>query len=171
MTDKQLLKKAKDLGLAAKAKTPKGILVAKIFEELVEPHLIQPTHVIDHTKETTPLCKVKRGDDSLIERDEPFIANMEVGNIYSELNDPVLQKKLFEEQVKVLKEGGEGHPHDKDYLHALEYGMPPAGGLGLGIDRMAMILTNSHSIRDVILFPFMKHDQEDEKEKPKKSKK
>lgn len=170
-TDKQLLKKAKELGLDVNPKTPRGILIAELFEKLVEEHLFQPTHVIDHTKETTPLCKAKRGDECLIERDEPFIANMEVGNIYSELNDPILQKKLFEEQAKIAK-ADEVHPYDKDYLDALGYGMPPAGGLGLGIDRMVMLLTDSHSIRDVILFPFMKQEEtKDEKTKEKLKKK
>jgi len=169
LSDKELLKKVKGLKLDVDSKTPRGILIAKLFEELVEPHLVQPTHVIDQTKETTPLCKVKRGAPELIERDEPFAANMEIGNIYSELNDPLLQKELFEDQAKDLKKGKEAHPYDKDYLDALHQGMPPTGGLGLGIDRMVMLLTNSHSIRDIILFPFMKQENgEKTKEKPKK---
>ena len=122
----------------------------------VEPYLIQPTHVIDHTKETTPLCKIKRGNDSLIERDEPYAYNMELGNIYSELNNPILQKKYFQEQNAFLKKRGLAYPIDEDFLNSLEIGMPPCGGLGLGIDRMVMLLTDSSSIRDVILFPFMK---------------
>ncbi len=162
MDDKELLNKAKELKLDVDAKNPRGLIIAEIFKEIVEPKLIQPTHVVDQPKETTPLCKEKRGNPELIERDEPFIATMEVGNIYSELNDPILQKKLFEEQAKVMREKGLGHPYDKDYLDALGYGMPPAGGLGLGIDRMVMILTNSHSIRDVILFPFMKPESSSE---------
>ena len=156
MTDKELLQKAKALGLEVNAR---GLLIAGLFEELVEPHLIQPTQVIDHTKETTPLCKVHRKNHALIERSEPFAANMEIGNLYSELNDPLLQKQLFEEHAKIAKgKPGGGHPYDKDYVEALGYGMPPTGGLGLGIDRMVMLLTNSHSIRDVILFPFMKSE-------------
>jgi lysyl-tRNA synthetase class 2 len=156
MTDKELFKKARELKLEVDDKMSRGILIAELAKAIIEPELIQPTHLIDQTKETTPLCKVKRDNPDLIERDEPFINGMEVGNIYSELNDPVIQKKLFEEQIKIMKERGIGHPSDKDFINALEYGMPPCGGLGLGIDRMIMVLTNSASIRDVILFPFMK---------------
>jgi lysyl-tRNA synthetase class 2 len=159
MTDSQILKKAKELKLDVDSKMPRGLLIAELSKSIVEPELIQPTHLTDHTKETTPLCKINRKDDDLIERDEPFIAGMEVGNIYSELNDPMIQKKLFEEQEKVMK--AEKHPNDKDFVNALEYGMPPCGGLGLGIDRMIMILTDSASIRDVILFPFMKPNKEE----------
>jgi lysyl-tRNA synthetase class 2 len=159
-SDKELLKKAKELKLDVDAKTPRGLIIAELFKELVEPYLAQPTHVIDQPKETTSLCKLHRKDNELIERDEPFIASMEVGNIYSELNDPVLQKKLFEEQAESLKKSGLAHPSDKDFIEALEYGMPPTGGLGLGIDRMVMLLTNSSSIRDVILFPFMRKTED-----------
>jgi len=156
MSDKELLKKAKELNLDVNEKTPRGLVIAGISEELIEPKLIQPSHMIDHTRETTPLCKEKRENPDLIERSEPFICGMEAGNIYSEMNDPLVQRKLFEDQAKILKEKGVGHPYDKDFLNAIEYGMPPTGGLGLGIDRMVMILTNSPSIRDVIFFPFMK---------------
>ncbi|MEM2956023.1 MAG: lysine--tRNA ligase [Candidatus Pacearchaeota archaeon] len=156
MSEKELFKRCKELKLDVDVKMPKGILIAELSKALVEPELIQPTHLIDHTKETTSLCKLKRNNPELIERSEPFIYGMEIGNIYSELNDPLLQKKLFEEQEKIMKKRGIVHPVDKDFLNALEYGMPPCGGLGLGIDRMVMILTNSASIRDVILFPFMK---------------
>ena len=162
MTDKELFKKARELKLEVDDKMSRGILIAELAKAIIEPELIQPTHLIDQTKETTPLCKVKRDNPDLIERDEPFINGMEVGNIYSELNDPVIQKKLFEEQIKIMKERGIGHPSDKDFINALEYGMPPCGGLGLGIDRMIMVLTNSASIRDVILFPFMKPEKIEE---------
>lgn len=160
MTEKELLQKCKELKLEVDAKMPKGILIAELSKALIEPELIQPTHLIDQTKETTPLCKSKRDNPELIERDEPFINAMEMGNIYSELNDPIVQKKLFEEQEKIMKEKGIAHPNDKDFINAMEYGMPPCGGLGLGVDRMIMILTNSASIRDVILFPFMKPEAE-----------
>lgn len=160
MSDKELLKKGKELNLEVDEKTPRGLLIAALFEEIVEEHLVQPIHVIDHTKETTPLCKAHRKDPDLIERDEPFIANMEVGNIYSELNDQLLQRKMLEQQASYLKEKGLAHPMDEDFLNAIEYGMPPCGGLGLGIDRMIMLLTNSASIRDVIFFPFMKPEVE-----------
>jgi lysyl-tRNA synthetase class 2 len=164
LSDKELLKKAKELKLEVNDKMSRGLVIAEIAKALVEPELIQPTHLTDHTKETSPLCKLKRDSPELIERDEPFIYAMEVGNIYSELNDPVAQKKLFEEQAKIMKEKGVGHPTDKDFINALEYGMPPCGGLGLGIDRMIMILTNSASIRDVIFFPFMKPEKNEKAE-------
>ena len=135
----------------------RGIAIMRIFEDLVEDKLMQPVFIIDHPKETTPLCKVKRGVEALIERFEPFICGMEVGNAYSELNDPVVQRKLLEKQAKELRSGDEeAHPMDEDFIECIEYGMPPTGGLGLGIERMVMLFTDSSSIRDVILFPFMK---------------
>jgi lysyl-tRNA synthetase class 2 len=160
MSDKELLKKAKELKLDAD-ETSRGLIIAELAKELVEPKLMQPSHLMNHTKETTPLCKVKRGAPELIERSEPFAYGMELGNIYSELNDPLLQRKTLEEQSKELKKAGLAHPVDEDFINALEYGMPPTGGLGLGIDRMIMLLTDSPSIRDVILFPFMRSEKEE----------
>lgn len=137
----------------------RGVAIATLFE-LVEPFLIQPTFVTDLPKETTALCKQKEEDPSLIERFEPYIAGFEIGNAYSELNDPLVQKKFFEEQVKAAKSGDEeAHPMDEPYLEAMEYGMPPTGGLGLGIDRMVMLLTNTQNIRDVILFPTLRPEK------------
>ena len=136
-----------------------GWAVQSIFEHFCEAKLIQPTFIIDHPLETTPLCKVHRNDKlcRLIERFEPFCMGAELGNAYSELNDPVLQKKLLEEQQKMLGAGNEeANPYDEDFVNALEIGMPPTGGLGIGIDRMVMLLTGQDSIRDVLLFPFMK---------------
>ena len=134
----------------------KALAIDLLFS-LVGPKLIQPVHIIDHPKESTPLCKLKRGNKELIERFESFINGWEVSNAYSELNDPILQKKLLEEQEKKGRGGDEEyHPMDKDFIKALEIGMPPTGGLGIGIDRMVMLLTNSKTIRDVILFPTMK---------------
>ncbi|MGB9706772.1 MAG: lysine--tRNA ligase [Microgenomates group bacterium] len=134
----------------------RGVAIATLFE-LVEPHLIQPTFVTDFPKETTALCKPKPQDPSLIERFEPYIAGFEVGNAYSELNDPLLQREFFQQQVKAAKSGDEeAHPMDEQFLEAMEYGMPPTGGLGIGIDRMVMLLTNNQNIRDVILFPTLK---------------
>ncbi len=134
-----------------------GLGMMRLFEELVEDKLIQPIHIIDHPKETTPLCKAHRRDSRLIERFESFCLGMELSNAYSELNDPLLQRSLLEEQQRQLHAGSEeAHPLDEDFLNALEYGMPPAGGLGIGIDRMAVLLTGQDSIRDVILFPTMK---------------
>lgn len=142
----------------------RGWLIMAIFEHFCEKHLIQPTFVYDYPEETTPLCKEKRGKKGAgwVERFEPYIAGMEIGNAYSELNDPVKQKILLEQQSTELKKGNlESNPMDEDFVNALEIGMPPTGGLGLGIDRMVMLLTNSASIRDVILFPFMKPETEE----------
>lgn len=130
----------------------RGLGIAKLFEP-VEEKLIQPTFVTDMPRETTSLCKPHRRDPSLIERFEPYINGWEIGNAYTELNDPVLQRQFWEEE---RAEDPEAHPLDEDFIEALEYGMPPTGGLGLGIDRMVMLLTNQTKIRDVILFPTMK---------------
>jgi lysyl-tRNA synthetase class 2 len=155
-TDEELKKRLKNKGIEIPGGYNRGLAIAELFEE-VEPHLIQPTFITDFPKETTMLCKLHRKNPELIERFEPYIAGWEVGNAYSELNDPVLQKKFFEEQVKRKKQGDdEAHPMDKDFVEAMEYGMPPTGGLGIGIDRMVMLLTSQESIRDVILFPTLR---------------
>ncbi len=143
-----------------------GEAVQLLFEELVEKHLIQPVHITDHPIETTPLCKAHREDKRLIERFESFCLGMEICNAYSELNDPIIQRELLEQQANALRAGGEeNHPMDEDFVNAIEYGMPPAGGMGFGIDRMAIILTGVDSIRDVILFPTMKPIVEEISEK------
>ncbi len=139
-----------------------GLYVQAIFEHFCEKNLEQPTFILDHPLESTPLCKIHRNDRlcRTIERFEPFCMGTELGNAYSELNDPILQKNLLEKQQKLLSAGQEeAHPYDKEFVEALEVGMPPTGGLGLGIDRMVMLLTGQESIRDVILFPFMKPDK------------
>jgi len=137
----------------------RGLAISHIFDELVVDKLIQPVHITDHPIETTPLCKPKRGNSSNIERFESFVNGMEITNSYSELNDPILQRKLLKEQAEQRTMFEESHPMDEDFLNAIEYGMPPAGGLGIGIDRIVMLLTNSSTIRDVILFPTMKPEQ------------
>lgn len=135
----------------------RGKAVQELFETQVEEHLIQPVFIIDHPKESTPLCKVHREDSELIERFEPYINGWEIGNAYSELNDPIRQRELFIEQVERGRGGeDETHPMDEDFLRAMEYGMPPTGGVGIGIDRMVMLLTSSYNIRDVITFPLMR---------------
>lgn len=134
----------------------RGLAIAELFGHLCEPHLIQPTFIIDHPKETTPLCKPKRGDPELIERFEAFINTWEMANAYSELNDPLLQESFFKDQADQGRAKGETHPPDSDYVEALKYGMPPAGGLGIGIDRMVMLLTSQPTIKDVLFFPQMK---------------
>ena len=134
----------------------RGIAIATLFE-LCEPHLIEPTIIYDFPKETTALCKPKKENPDLIERFEPYIGGMEVGNGYSELNDPILQKEFFQAQVEAMKSGDEeAHPMDLDFVEALEYGMPPTGGLGMGVDRMVMILTGAPSIKEIIFFPTLK---------------
>jgi len=138
----------------------KGEMINALFES-VEDKIINPTILMDYPKETVPLCKVKRGNPEFIERFEPFVCGFELGNAYSELNDPVLQKKLLEEQVKIRKKVDEPWTEalDEDFIRAMEYGMPPMGGIGIGIDRLVMLLTNSASIRDVIFFPLMKPEK------------
>ncbi|MEK6958115.1 MAG: lysine--tRNA ligase [archaeon] len=137
----------------------RGLAIAELFGHLCEHHLIQPTFVIDHPKETTPLCKLKRGNPELIERFEVFVNGWELSNAYSELNDPDLQEKFFAEQADQGRAKGETHPPDEDFVEALKYGMPPTGGLGIGIDRMAMLLTGQPTIKDVIFFPQMKPEK------------
>ena len=135
----------------------RGLAMAALFEALCEEKLIQPTFILDFPKETTPLCKQHREHPELVERFEPYMAGWELGNAYSELNDPQVQKALLKEQA-ARRQGGdeEAHPYDADFIRAMEYGMPPMGGIGLGIDRMVMLLLDQPSIRDVLLFPTMR---------------
>ncbi|MEO8450781.1 MAG: lysine--tRNA ligase [Gemmatimonadota bacterium] len=134
-----------------------GRLVDEMFRTFVERRLIQPTFVIDHPKRISPLAKVHRTDPGLVERFELFVATKELANAFSELNDPDDQRARFEDQIRQRAAGDdETQPFDADYVRALEYGMPPTGGLGLGIDRLIMLVTGQQSIRDVILFPAMR---------------
>jgi lysyl-tRNA synthetase class 2 len=136
---------------------PWGKLLAKLFEEVAEPKLIQPTFIIDYPLEVSPLSKKKKDDPALVDRFELFIAGMECANGFSELNDPDDQRARFEGQLKERARGDvEAHVMDHDYVRALEHGLPPTGGEGVGIDRLAMLFTNSSSIRDVILFPHLR---------------
>jgi lysyl-tRNA synthetase class 2 len=139
----------------------RGLLIAAYFEVYAEPHLIQPHHIIDHPIETTPLCKSHRDPElrkaGLVERFESFMVGQEICNAYSESNDPEMQRQLLEQQAQRREAGDEeASPLDEEFIEAICQGMPPTGGIGIGIDRLVMILTNSHSIRDVLYFPWMK---------------
>ena len=150
--------KAEEMGIEIEESDNWGKILDKIFEDKVEPHLIQPVHIIDYPRDISPLAKVHRDNPRLTERFESRINGWEICNAFSELTDPIDQRNRFELQAKAKAEGDEeACDVDEDFINALEYGMPPAGGLGIGIDRIMMLLTNSPTIRDVIAFPTMKH--------------
>jgi lysyl-tRNA synthetase class 2 len=145
---------AEEQGVKLKKQPSWGKLVEKLFETTVEPGLIQPTFILDYPVEISPLAKKKPGAPHLVERFEFFIGALECGNAFTELNDPLDQRQRFADQGRAAAAGDEeAHPMDEDYLTAMEHGMPPTGGLGFGIDRMVMLLTDQPSIREVILFP------------------
>jgi lysyl-tRNA synthetase class 2 len=139
------------------AATPAYQMWKDVFEAFVEPTLVQPTFVIDFPTEISPLARQKRDDPSLVDRFELFVARMEMANAYSELNDPLEQRRRFEQQLRAREAGDEeAHRLDEDYIRALEYGLPPTAGEGVGIDRLAMLFADRASIRDVILFPLLR---------------
>ncbi len=158
---KKVLKEKTDLDPKEIEKATKGTLIAHLFEELAESSLIQPTHIIDHPIETTPLCKLHRNpkerEERIVERFETFIMGTEMTNAYTELNDPELQRELLEDQAAKRDKGDlEAHPIDEEFLEAICQGMPPTSGVGIGIDRLVMLFTKASTIRDVLFFPIMK---------------
>jgi lysyl-tRNA synthetase class 2 len=147
--------RARKLPVESKASWAKQ--VDELFGELIQPTLIQPTFIVDHPVELSPLAKRHADNPAITERFEAIVAGMEIGNGYSELNDPFDQAQRFEEQLKTHTAGdAEAHQLDDDYINALMYGMPPTGGLGMGIDRMSMIFANQSTIRDVVVFPHLR---------------
>ena len=153
--DARAAAKAKGLELE-KPNMTKGEVLAAFFEEFVEEHLIQPTFIYDYPVDISPLAKRKPDEPDMTERFEFFIFAREMGNAFSELNDPIDQKERFVRQVEARRKEGANAEVDEDFITALEYGLPPTGGLGVGLDRLVMLLTDSASIRDVLLFPTMK---------------
>ncbi len=150
---------AKKLGIKTDGLTSVWQVADEVFSEKVEPNLIQPVFITDFPKAISPLAKSKDNEPDIVERFEPYIVGREMGNAFSELNDPFDQKERFEDQVKRREAGDEeAFMMDNDFIRALEYGMPPTGGLGIGIDRLVMLLTDSPSIRDTIFFPLMRHE-------------
>ena len=153
----ELKSASKKVGIEIGTIHSRAKFIDELFSETVEPELIQPTFVIDYPLELSPLAKKHRTKEGVVERFEGYVFGREICNAFSELNDPIDQRNRFEDQVKMREAGDdEAHQIDEDFIRALEYGMPPTAGLGVGIDRIVMLLTNQPSIRDVVFFPQMK---------------
>ncbi|MEO0085469.1 MAG: lysine--tRNA ligase [candidate division WOR-3 bacterium] len=157
LSREMLIKVAARFGIEASPDISRAKLLDKLFSELIQDHIVDPTFVLNHPKVTTPLAKEHRENPELVERFEPVVCGMELGNAFSELNDPLEQRRRFEDGVAQNEEFA---TVDEDYCAALEYGMPPTGGLGLGIDRIAMLFSGCDSIRDVVLFPQLRKEQD-----------
>ncbi|MEJ5963073.1 lysine--tRNA ligase [Pedobacter immunditicola] len=160
MTEVQLQEVCKQLNIEIDTSMGRGKLIDEIFSEKVEDNLIQPTYITDYPLEMTPLAKKHRSKEGLVERFELFVCGKEIGNAYSELNDPIDQKERFEDQLKLAARGDiEAMAMDDDFIRALEYGMPPTSGLGFGIDRLVMLMTNQSTIQEVLFFPQMRPEK------------
>jgi lysyl-tRNA synthetase class 2 len=161
MDEAGIAKVARELGIQVDKSMGRGKLIDEIFGGKCEPHLIQPTFITDYPVEMSPLAKKHRSKPGLVERFEAICNGKEICNAFSELNDPIEQRKRFEEQLELgLRGDEEAMQLDEDFLRALEFGMPPTAGLGIGIDRLAMIMTNSASIQDVLFFPQMRPEKQ-----------
>ncbi len=160
MTDEEIMKKLEELGGEIKGEFNRGLAIDAIFEMVAEEQYIQPTFITHHPVETTPLCKPDLEDERFLQRFELFINGTELANAYSELNDPIFQRQTLYDQSLRREVDDEIPPLDENFIQAIEAGMPPAGGLGIGIDRLVMLLTGETSIRDVLFFPTMKPDTE-----------
>ena len=172
MGEQELRQTCKDLGLEVDESMGKGKLIDEIFGEKVEQYLIQPTFVMDYPVEMSPLCKKHRNNPELTERFELIVNGKELANAYTELNDPIDQKERFEEQLRLSEKGDDEAMYiDYDFVTALEYGMPPTAGMGIGIDRLVMLLTNKASIQEVLFFPQMRPKQQEAAPSPEEFKK
>ena len=160
-SETELFEAARNMGIDVDATMGKGKLIDEIFGAKCEGNFIQPTFIIDYPKEMSPLCKQHRDNPELTERFELMVCGKEIANAYSELNDPIDQRERFEEQLKLAEKGDHEATEfiDEDFLRALEYGMPPTSGLGIGMDRLMMFLTNNASIQEVLLFPQMRPEK------------